>query len=128
ASDYWQQAQTVSPPRQPSSVEEQRIRQLANIWSNENWRIAKDLGTYMDVVSWGSDEVWEVTLQTRWEVRNMEVVNEPYAGNAVNKLQPILPVWDYELPPVAGLKVPSSRKRLDGLDEIVACTVCNGTG
>ncbi len=128
ASDYWQHAQTVSTPRQPSTVEEQRIRQLANMWSNENWRIAKDLGTYMDVVSWSTDEVWEVMVQTRWEMRLMETVHEPYTGRQVGKPKPFLPVWDYELPVVTNLKAPPSRTRLEGLDEIVACTTCNGTG
>ena len=88
ASDYWQHAQTTSTPRQPSTVEEQRIRQLANMWSNENWRIAKDLGTYMDVISWSTDEVWEVTVQTRWEMRMMETVYEPYTGRQEGKPQP----------------------------------------
>src|SRR5690242_21796955 len=47
ASDYWQnvQVQTTPTPRQASSVEEQRVRQLVNDWSNENWRVARDLGT-----------------------------------------------------------------------------------
>ncbi len=128
ASDYWQHAQTGATPSQPSNVEEQRIRQLANMWSNENWRIAKDLGTYMDVISWSTDEVWEVTVQTRWEMRTMDTVYEPYTGRQVGKPQPLLPVWDYELPAVTNLKAPPSRTRLEGLDEIIACTTCNGTG
>jgi hypothetical protein len=128
ASEYWQQTQTSPVPRKATSVEEQRIRQLANMWSAGNWRVARDLGTYMDVVSWSSDEVWEVTLQTRWETRNMEQVTEPYTGRQVAKLNPVLPVWDYDLPSVSGLKAPPSRTRLEGLDEILACTVCNGTG
>ncbi len=69
ASDYWQNTQTPPTPRQPSSVEDQHIRQLADIWSTENWRVARDLGTYMDVISWSTDEVWELTLETRWETR-----------------------------------------------------------
>jgi hypothetical protein len=128
ASDYWQQAQTTSTPRQPTTVEEQRIRQLANMWSTENWRVARDLGTYMDVVSWSTDEIWEITLQTRWETRNMEIVTEPYTGRSASMPKPLLPAWDYELPPVLGLKAPQTRTRLEGLDDIVACTVCNGTG
>jgi hypothetical protein len=133
ANEYWQQAQTtptVPPPvpKQAASVEEQRIRQLANTWSNANWRTARELGDYMDIVSWGIDEVWEVTLQTRWETRGMEIISEPYAGKALGRQQPLLPVWDFELPPVTGLKAPSSRTRIEGLDEILACTTCNGTG
>jgi hypothetical protein len=130
ASTYWQQAQkpTVHTPHQANSEEEQRIRQLANSWSLENWRIARELGTYMELVSWSNDEVWEVTLSTRWETRSMELVTEPYTGRALGKPQPLLPVWDYELPQVTGLKAPSSRTRLEGVDEIVACTNCNGTG
>jgi hypothetical protein len=129
ASEYLQQTQVPPPvPRQPSSIEELRIRQLANTWSAGNWRTARDLGTYMDVVSWTSDEVWEVTLQTRWETRSMEIVSEPYAGRPLGNLQPLLPVWDYALPAVTGLKAPMTRTRVDGLDEILACTVCNGIG
>lgn len=133
ASEYWQQAQTTPTtppptPKQATSLEEQRIRQLANTWSNANWRVARELGDYMDIVSWGIDEVWEVTLQTRWETRNMEIVSEPYTGKPLGRQQPLLPVWDFELPPVTGLKAPSSRTRIEGLDEILACTTCNGTG
>jgi hypothetical protein len=128
AGGYWQQAQTVTTPHQASSDDEQRIRQLANMWSSENWRIARELGTYMELVSWSSDEVWEVTLQTRWETRAMEMVTEPYKGSPLGKPKPLLPAWDYELPAVTGLKAPTTRTRLDGLDEVVACTSCNGTG
>jgi len=128
ASEYWQKTQTPITPQQASSEEEQRIRQLANMWSNENWRIARELGTYMNLVSWSVDEVWEITVQTRLETRTMETVTEPYTGKPLAKPQPLLPVWDYELPPVTGLKAPPSRTRLEGLDEVVACTNCNGTG
>jgi hypothetical protein len=130
AGDYWQQAQIVTSPqpRQSATVEEQRVRQLVNEWSNENWRVARELGTYMDLISWDTDEVWEVTLQTRWETRNMEIVTEPYAGKGVGLPKPLLPVWDYELESVVGLKAPQTRTRLEGMDEIVACTGCNGTG
>ena len=129
ASEYWQQAQTTpSPPRQSDSIEEQRIRQLVNVWSNENWRVARELGTYMGEVSWTTDEVWEAVVETRWETRTMEVATEPYTGKSVGTPQPLLPVWDYELPPVVGLKAPQTRTRVDGLDEIVSCTGCNGTG
>jgi hypothetical protein len=128
ANDYWQQAQTAPAPRQATSVEEQRIRQLVNIWSTENWRVARELGTYMDLLSWSTNEVWEITLQTRWETRNMEIVTEPYSGQTMGIPKPLLPAWDYELPPVVGLKAPETRTRLEGRDDIVACTVCNGTG
>src|SRR5947209_16732613 len=80
ATDYWQQAQTLPTPKQAATTDELRIRQLANMWSNENWRLAKDLGTYMDILSWSVDEVWEASIQTRWEIRSMETVSEPYAG------------------------------------------------
>lgn len=128
ASEYWQQTQTVPTPRQASNVEEQRLRQLINLWSNENWRVARDLGTYMDIISWSTDELWEVTLETRWETRDLEVVSEPYTGRQMSVPRPLLPVWDYELPAVTGLKAPQTRTRLDGLDEIVSCTTCNSTG
>lgn len=128
AGEYWQQAQTPVAPHQATTDEEQRIRHLANMWSAENWRVARDLGTYMEVTSWSSDEVWEVTLQTRWETRAMEQMTEPYAGRAPGRPQPLLPVWDYELPAITGLKAPASRTRLVGLEETIACTICNGTG
>ncbi len=130
ASDYWQKGQTApTPPRQAANLEEQRIRQLANVWSNENWRVARELGNYMDIVSWHTDEVWEVTVQTRWETRSLDSVTEPYTGRSTgNKPQPILPVWDYDLPAVTSLKAPVSRTRLEGLDETISCLTCNGTG
>src|SRR5436305_10715344 len=46
AGEYWQKAQTPVAPHEATSEEEQRIRQLAYMWSNENWRIARALGTY----------------------------------------------------------------------------------
>src|SRR5690242_11799195 len=48
ASTYLQQNQGQPPqaPQQPSSVEEQHIRQLVNIWSDQNWRVARELGSY----------------------------------------------------------------------------------
>ena len=75
AGTYWQQSNTPLQPRQPSSVEEERIRYLANSWSLGNWQLARELGTYMDLVSWGEDEVWEISLQTRLETRSMEVIS-----------------------------------------------------
>src|SRR5579859_409696 len=106
ASDYFQQVQTPSSSSQPrvTSVEEQRLRQLVDNWSTENWRVARDLGTYMDVVSWSSDEIWELTVETRWETRNMEIITEAYTGTYAVLPRPILPIWDYTLPPVTGLK------------------------
>jgi hypothetical protein len=131
ASEYWQHAVTPSEtptPHQSSNLEEQRIRQLANRWSNGNWRVARDLGTYMDILSWSDDEIWDVMVQTRWETRSMEMTTEPYTGRTLGNLQPLLPVWDYQLPEVTGLKAPASRIHMEGLDEIVSCTACNSTG
>lgn len=131
AGNYWQSAQTPPTPHQPSSAEEQHIRQLADIWSTENWRVARELGKYMDVVSWSTNEVWELTLETRWETRNLELMTEAYTGTkgaAAGLRQPLLPVWDYELPAVPGLKAPETRTRVEGLNEIISCTICNGTG
>jgi hypothetical protein len=128
ANDYWQQVQTAPTVHQSTSVEEQRIRQLANLWSNENWRVSRDLGTYMDLVSWSTSEVWVASTETRCETRTMEIVTEPYAGRKMGTPQPLLPVWDYELPPVVGLKPPQTRTRLEKMDEVVSCTACNGTG
>jgi len=128
AGEYWQQTSTAPEPRQPSNTEEERIRQLANSWSLGNWQLARDLGTYMDILSWSNDEVWEVTVQTRWEMRKMEVAMEPYSGRQMGRPQPLLPVWDYELPVVTGLKAPETRTHVEGLDEVISCTACNSTG
>ncbi len=128
AGTYWQQSNAPLQPRQATSAEEERIRRLANSWSLGNWQLARELGTYMEPVSWTDDEVWQVTTQTRWETRSMEVVAEPYGGRQVGKVDPLLPVWDYELPSVTGLQAPETRTRLNGQDEVFACTACNGTG
>jgi hypothetical protein len=128
AGEYWQQTTTPLEPRRASNVEEERIRHLANMWSVGNWQLARDLGTYMDLVSRSEDEVWEVTIQTRWETRSMEIISEPYSGRPSGKLQPLLPVWDYDLPPVTGLRAPESRIRIEGLDEELSCIACNSTG
>ena len=58
----------------------------------------------------------------------MEIISEPYAGHATSRPRPVLPVWDYELPEVTGLKAPPSRTRLDSMNELVSCTSCNSTG
>jgi hypothetical protein len=128
ANEYWQQTQPAPQPRQASDIEEQRIREIANIWSAGNWRVARELGTYMDINSWGTDEVWEVTVQTRFETRGIETVAEPYTGQTMGRPQPLLPVWDYELPETTGLKAPVTKIRLEGNDEVLSCAPCNGTG
>ena len=127
AGEFWQQTYTPLEPHYASSIEEERIRHLANVWSLGNWQLARDLGTYMEVVSWSEDEVWEVAIQTRWETRSMEIISEPYVGRPLGKPQPLLPVWDYDLPPVTGLKAPESRVRVEGLDEELSCLACNST-
>src|SRR5437868_14631692 len=48
AGEYWQHTNTPLEPRLASSVEEERIRHLANLWSLGNWQLARELGTYMD--------------------------------------------------------------------------------
>src|SRR5258708_1231344 len=128
ANEYWQQASTVSEPRRSSNMEEERVRQLANMWSSGNWQIARELGNYMDIVSWQEDDAWEIGLQTRWETRSLETVAEAYTGRPAGAVRPVLPIWDYDLPAVTGLKAPDTRQRLEGNDEILACTACNSTG
>ena len=128
ATEYWQQAQTAPAPRRSSNMEEERVRQLANIWSSGNWQIARELGNYMDVVSVQDDEAWEIGLQTRWETRSIETMAEAYTGRPAGPARPVLPIWDYELPEVTGLKAPDTRVRLEGNDEVLACTSCNSTG
>jgi hypothetical protein len=128
ASVYWQQANTTPELRRSSTTQEENIRQLANVWSSGNWQIARELGNYMDIVAWQDDEAWEISLQTRWETRRLELSTEPYTGRAPGQMRPILPIWDYELPEVTGLKAPDTRVRLEGNDEILACTSCNSTG
>src|SRR5258708_1125182 len=82
---YWQQGQVTRRAQQAGRGEEEGIRQLTNAWSNENWRVARDLGTYMELVAFSTDEVWEASVQTRWEVRSMELVTEPYTGRPVGR-------------------------------------------
>jgi tetratricopeptide (TPR) repeat protein len=64
AGEFWQQTNTSLEPHHASSVEEEHIRHLANMWSLANWQLARDLGTYMDLVSWSEEEAWEIRLQT----------------------------------------------------------------
>ena len=128
ANEYWQQANAMPEVRRSTSMQEERIRQLANVWSSGNWQLARELGNYMDIVSWQEDEAWEISLQTRWETRRLEMSTEPYTGRPPSQMRPILPIWDYELPEVTGLKAPDTRVRLEGNDEILACSSCNSTG
>jgi len=128
ATEYWQQANSVPEARRSSNMEEERVRQLANVWSSGNWQIARELGNYMDIVSWQEDEAWEIGLQTRWETRSVETTAEAYTGRQGGQARPILPIWDYEMPEVTGLKAPDTRVRLEGNDEVLSCTSCNSTG
>ncbi len=128
ANQYWQQASTAPAPQRSSNMEEERVRQLANVWSSGNWQIARELGNYMDIISTQEDEAWEISLQTRWETRSIEMSSEPYTGRAPGQMRPILPIWDYDLPAITGLKAPDTRVRLEGNDEVIACTACNSTG
>jgi hypothetical protein len=128
ATEYWQQANTLPTPRRSSTMEEEHIRQFANMWSSGNWQIARELGNYMDITDIHEDEAWEVGLQTRWETRSVEMVADAYTGRPCGPMRPILPIWDYDLPLVTGLKAPDTRVRLEGNDEILACTACNSTG
>ncbi|HEX7736345.1 MAG TPA: hypothetical protein VF458_15940 [Ktedonobacteraceae bacterium] len=128
ATEYWQQASAAPTPRRSSNMEEERVRQFANMWSSGNWQIARELGNYMDIVAVQEDEAWEISLQTRWETRSIETSAEAYTGRQSGPTRPILPIWDYELPAVTGLKAPDTRIRLEGNDEVLACTACNSTG
>src|SRR5258708_12763414 len=92
ACEYWQQTTTPPVPRRASTVEEERMRHLANMWRLGNWQLARDLGTYMDLVSWGEDEVWEGTVQTRWEARTLEVGSEPSSTLTLPTHHPLPPV------------------------------------
>ncbi len=128
ANEYWQQANATLEPRHSSNVEEEHVRQMANKWSSGNWQIARELGNFMEIVSTQEDEAWEVSLQTRWETRSVETTTEAYTGRAAGQRGPILPIWDYEMPAIIGLKAPDTRVRLENNDEIFACTACNSTG
>ncbi|MGH2480435.1 MAG: hypothetical protein ACRDHW_12340, partial [Ktedonobacteraceae bacterium] len=115
-------------PRQSSNIEEERVRQMANKWSSGNWQIARELGNYMEIVSTHEDEAWEISLQTRWETRSIETMTEAYSGRAPAQRGPVLPIWDYEMPVVTGLKAPDTRVHLENNDEVLSCTACNSTG
>lgn len=128
ANEYWQQANVTLEPRHSTNVEEEHIRQMANKWSSGNWQIARELGNYMEIVSLHEDEAWELSLQTRWETRSVETTAEAYTGRPLAQRGPVLPLWDYEMPPVVGLKAPDTRVRLESNDEIISCTACNSTG
>lgn len=128
ANEYWQQANATLEPRQSSNVEEEHIRQMANKWSSGNWQIARELGNFMDIVAVHEDEAWEISLQTRWETRSIETTTEAYTGRAPAQRGPVLPLWDYEMPEVVGLKAPDTRVRLETNDEVLSCSSCNSTG
>lgn len=128
ANEYWQQANVQLEPRRSSNIEEEHIRQMANKWSSGNWQIARELGNYMEIVSIHADEAWEISLQTRWETRSIETTSEAYTGRNSAQRGPVLPIWDYEMPVVTGLKAPDTRVRLETNDEVVSCAACNSTG
>ncbi len=128
ANEYWQQANVQLEPYHSSNTEEEHIRQMANKWSSGNWQIARELGNYMEIVSTHADEAWEISLQTRWETRSIETTSEAYTGRGPVQRGPVLPIWDYEMPAVTGLKAPDTRVRLETNDEVISCTACNSTG
>jgi hypothetical protein len=123
----WEESAAPTPSRLTGSREEEYLRTLAKRWTAQDFLVTPDLSENMAIRSWDRADVWEISVQTRWESRNFEINTEPYMGQKVVAGR-ILPVWDYELAPVTDLRSQVIRERVPEGDELALCLSCNGAG
>jgi hypothetical protein len=127
-SDLWEESVPPAPSRLTGSREEEYLRGLAKKWTSQDFLVTPDLSENMAIRSWEHMDLWEISVQTRWEARRFEVSTEPYTGSQPVAAGRILPVWDYELAPVQDLRSQVVRERVPEGDELALCLACNGTG
>ncbi|HEY7347281.1 MAG TPA: zinc finger-like domain-containing protein [Ktedonobacterales bacterium] len=126
--ELWEESAPFTPSRLTGSREEEYVRGLAKKWATQDFLVTPDLSENMAIRSWEHDDLWEVSVQTRWEARRFEVSTEPYTGTQPVNAGRILPVWDYELAPVQDLRSQVVRERVPEGDELALCLSCNGSG
>ncbi len=124
----WEESAPYPPSRLTGSREEEYLRRLARKWTAQDFLVTPDLAENMAIRSWEHADVWEISIQTRWETRNFEINTEPYTGGKPAPAGRLLPIWDYELPPVPDLRSQVIRERVPDGDEMGLCLACNGTG
>ncbi len=126
--DLWEESAPFTPSRLTGSREEEYLRGLAKKWTTQDFLVTPDLSENMAIRSWERADLWEVSVQTRWEARRFEVSTEPYIGNQPVSGGRILPVWEYDLAPVQDLRSQVVRERVPDGDELALCLSCNGSG
>ena len=126
--DLWEGSAPYTPSRLTGSREEEYLRGLARKWTAQDFLVTPDLSENMAIRTWEHADLWEVTVQTRWEARRFEVSTEPYTGQQPVNSGRILPVWDYDLAPMQDLRSQVVRERVPEGDELALCLSCNGSG
>lgn len=126
--ELWEESVPFTPSRLTGSREEEYVRALAKKWTDQDFLVTPDLSENMAIRSWERADLWEVSVQTRWESRRFEVSTEPYTGQQPVNAGRILPVWDYDLAPIHDLRSQVVRERVPEGDELALCMSCNGTG
>jgi hypothetical protein len=126
--EIWEESAPFTASRLTGSREEEYLRGLARKWTTQDFLVTPDLSENMAIRSWEHADLWEVSVQTRWEARRFEVSTEPYTGQQPVNAGRILPVWDYELAPVQDLRSQVVRERVPEGDELALCLTCNGSG
>ena len=126
--DLWEGSAPYTPSRLTGSREEEYLRGLARKWTAQDFLVTPDLSENLAIRTWEHADLWEVTVQTRWEARRFEVSTEPYTGQQPVNSGRILPVWDYDLAPMQDLRSQVVRERVPEGDELALCLSCNGSG
>ncbi len=124
----WDESAPYPSSRLTGSREEEYVRGLAKRWVAQEFLVTPDLAENMAIRSWDHADVWDISVQTRWELRTFEMTTEPYTGEKLAGAGRILPIWDYDLPVVPDLRSQVTRQRVPEGDELTLCLSCNGTG
>lgn len=129
ATDLWDEADpSEEGGSRVSETEEQRARSLARRWVDVDFLVDPELPRAMSIHTVQHTAVWKAELRERGETRSLSESSEPYHGNSLGTLGPILPVWDYDFPASPTIEAGERRERLAGTSMIGACLRCNGTG
>ncbi len=124
----WEESAPYTPSRLTGSREEEYVRGLARKWAQQDFLVTPDLAENMLIRSWERIDLWEISIQTRWEVRTFEINTEPFTGDKAAPTGRVMPVWDYQLAAVPDLRSQIIRERVPEGDELGLCLACNGTG
>lgn len=117
----------AAPASHLSPAEVVRARALARRWKTIDFLVDPDLSEGMSPIAVREAAVWRIDIRERGESRWLDEASEPYRGDAVTNLSPVLPVWEYHYP-TPEIEAGERRERLADSGMVGACLRCNGTG